>query len=404
MVGLLTMKTALVAANCLDYTSGKTINTSATYDVRTSSLDDNPEISASIDPSQIVVHPNYNPSTLENNIAVLQFNQNTTNSYFTYVAANTFPRQLDVYIRRTIDSAGAWNTPDISNQAADSSDCAAASGLYASNNGWLSCTSTTTTSANSSSCAIPYGLIYGQESNNSIVLSSIYSHSVVYGGSMCDGKAKMLNYYTNLWPFVPFYIEVTRLTVPEYGNGESLNIDDTTINSMNAPSGIDLSGIVTVGGDLYVVQKDMADGTFSVEGTTSDTDSISSGDESMDSALSLLESSDSSSISDETQPNNNNTEARDGLTKGQKIAIGITIPFAFVLILVGSILIYNTWKAKRQDKAWDPISENLELQRAAVELDLGEILSTPPPYDSQAQNASNDTHTQQVGDEYSKKG
>ncbi|KAJ2556251.1 hypothetical protein EV175_002086, partial [Coemansia sp. RSA 1933] len=324
MAGLITMEAAFVAANCLDYSTERTIDASVTYEVNIYTIDTNIGLTVPVATSQISVHPDYNTSTLENNIAILQFNNGTSDSYFSYIAAKSFPSQENVYIRSTIDSStNEWSAPVVSNQAIDSSNCAAGSGLYASNSGWLACTSTTTTSANNSNCAIPYGLIYAQLSNNTIVMSAIYSHSVVYGDSMCGGNATILNYYTNLWPFVPFAVEILWQEISEYGNGETQDISDTTINSMNPPSNVDLSGAVTVGGDLYAVQKEMVDGTFSYSAPDSSSDSESS--ESADTSSSGEVNSSSADADD-------NGRDGDGLSKGQKIAIGVTVPFVVVFI------------------------------------------------------------------------
>ncbi|KAJ1664946.1 hypothetical protein EV178_003625 [Coemansia sp. RSA 1646] len=175
MIAIMDMTSAFVAANCIDLTSNSQVDTSVNYKLRYTPRPDNTIIEVSVNPSDTTIHPNYNSSTLENSVAIMQSSKDTTDNYFAYIASNLY-------------MGDTYNTPVVSNQPSDDSDCAAGSGLYAANKDWMSCTSTITTSDANQACSIPYSLMYRQKSTrtNIVVMSDLYSHSVVYGGDILN--------------------------------------------------------------------------------------------------------------------------------------------------------------------------------------------------------------------------
>ncbi|KAJ2403093.1 hypothetical protein GGI23_000232 [Coemansia sp. RSA 2559] len=123
---------------------------------------------------------------------------------------------------------------------------------------------------------------------------------------------------------------------------------NTTILSMVPPKSASVPNVTVEGGDLYPKQRE-------IEGSTSvsETDGAS--------------------------------EPTNGLSKGQKIGIGVGVSLGAILVIIGCIIVYHIWNVKRQDKAWDPNAEALNLQDIAFDIAADDRLLVPPPY-SQVNN------------------
>ncbi|KAJ2088395.1 hypothetical protein IW138_004271 [Coemansia sp. RSA 986] len=357
------MTSGFLAANCIDFTSDNKVDTSTKYIVYITSFTDASGLEVDLYPSDITIHPNYDPTTFANNIAIIQFNKNTTDNYISFIKSDTYIGETEVYVRRSFNEpTGTWNPPTVVDQDSDDGNCAAASALYAANPGMLTCTSAVTTSTENGNCSMPYGLMYRQNYTDVIVSSNIYSHSVVYGNNMCNGPVTTFSYYTDLWTYVGFAGKVLNRPINVFGPITNTTTNDITINSMNQASKVDVAGAIIVGGDLYKIQRDMVDGssTTSVSETESATDSTD---------IPQL----SGIFTDEGATSS-------GLSRGGKIAIGVSIPLGVVVIAIGSIAVYRMWSNKRKEKDWNPEMEETQLRTAALELNLDEVLVTPPPY------------------------
>ncbi|KAJ2525384.1 hypothetical protein GGI11_000047 [Coemansia sp. RSA 2049] len=270
MVAVVSMTFGIVAANCIDLTNDNKVDTSVKYKIHYSPYNNNTGPMYDISPSGFTVHPNFNPQTLENNIAVLQYTDSTADSYSSYISTNAIGPTNKVYIRRDYDIlTSTWTAPELINNDVSDSDCEDTSPMYAANTDYMTCISSTTTSIISSKCSIPYALMYKEKSDDVIALSTIYSHSVIFGDDMCGGSNRILNYYTYL------------------------------------------SG---------------------------------------------------------------------GLSKGEKIAIGVTVPLGVILVAIGVIIVFHIWKINRQDKAWDPQAETMNLHDIAIEIRADDVNIGPPPY------------------------
>ncbi|KAJ2522751.1 hypothetical protein H4217_000538 [Coemansia sp. RSA 1939] len=75
-LGIIDSRAAFVAAPCLDYSSGNSVNQSTKYEVYLDAGIDN--IAAKYTVTSITVHPGYNAETNANPIAILQFNKDST--------------------------------------------------------------------------------------------------------------------------------------------------------------------------------------------------------------------------------------------------------------------------------------------------------------------------------------
>ncbi|KAJ1898476.1 hypothetical protein LPJ81_004336 [Coemansia sp. IMI 209127] len=417
MAAVMDAGAAFVTASCFDLTSDNNIDTSVKYRIQYTPTDANNKIGPilSFTASQVIIHPKFNPTTLENNIAVIQFKNAATDSYVGDVSTQGFAGNTEVFVRRDYDIyQSSWDDPVVYNQDSDDGDCAAGSPLYAANTGWMSCTSAVTSSFASEYCSVPYGMMYRQDTSNNIVMSSIFSHSVIYGNDMCGESSKVLSYYTMLWPYLGFAVSSLGRGVNVFNQTASSVYTDTAINSMASPKSLSVSGTTVENGDLYPKQWDieesitapgatrtasanndnndsnndnMSQSATDVASNSSDESSndsmaqsatnfaSNSFDESNDDSLSQSATGFASGVNEESSNGNSN-----GLSKGQKIGIGVGVPLAVILIIIGSIIVYHIWNVKRQDKAWDPNAETMNLQDIAFEIIAEDPYTIPPPY------------------------
>ncbi|KAJ1664944.1 hypothetical protein IW140_002743 [Coemansia sp. RSA 1813] len=415
MAAVMDAGAAFVAASCFVLTSDNKIDSSVKYRIQYTPTDDKTGPILTLSPSQVIIHPKFNPTTLENNIAVIQFQDGATNSYVGDISTQDFAGNTEVFVRRDYDVYESyWDAPVVFNQDADDSDCAEGSLLYAANKDWMSCTRAVTDSFASEYCSIPYGVMYKQDTSNNIVMSSIYSHSVIYGNDMCGESSKILSYYTMLWPYLGFAVSSLGRGISVFNQTTSSVYTGTTMNVMTSPKSASIAGTTVENGDLYPKQWDIeaeitssgATRTISANNGSNDSDNDSmsqlatdsASDESDDESMSANASADESNGSDSSQSEvladdslNGSSISSSGLSKGQKIGIGVGVPLGVILVVIGCIILFHIWKVNRQDKAWDPNAETMNLQDIAFEIVADDIYTVPPPYSQASDEAGFNT-------------
>ncbi|KAJ2403091.1 hypothetical protein GGI23_000230 [Coemansia sp. RSA 2559] len=395
MVAVIDMKAGFVAANCIDLNNGKP-DASTSYQVHFTPLHNAASFAVDLDPNDITIHPLYDPVNLANNIAVVQYNKDTTDAYHTFIETETIIGKSDVYTRWAFDQTTKnWTMPEISTQDSDDSDCAAGSALYSGNSFLTRCTSATLPSIENDACSMPYGIMFKVNRTDTIVVSHLYSHSVVYGDNMCDGKTKILSYYSSLWLYTSWMVKVLGRPLLIFTGTDETYFYNTNVGFVVDPNRLgNPSGTNIVTGDLYPVQRAMVAGTNSgsvSSSVTSKSGSSSSTPESgssSDASGSDIEMS--SSISDNPTEKDNssgissdfsNAQESRGLSKEAKITVGVAVPVVGIIIVVACAAIV-IMKRKSKDKAddWDPQGEENQLRTAALELCLEYPQATPPPY------------------------
>ncbi|KAJ2550137.1 hypothetical protein EV175_004181 [Coemansia sp. RSA 1933] len=399
MAAVMDAGAAFVTASCFDFTNdNNSIDTSVKYRIQytpnSSSNNTGPILSFSA--SQVVIHPNFNPTTLENNIAIIQFKDASTNSYLGDVSTQEFVGDTEVFVRRDYDIyKSSWDDPVVYNQDSDDSDCASGSSLYAENKGWIACTSAVTASFASEYCSVPYGVMYRQDTSNNIVMSGIYSHSVIYGSDMCGESSKVLNYYTALWPYLGFAVSSLGRGINVFNQTASSVYTGTTINTMVSPKSASISGTTVENGDLYPKQWDIeasitssgATRTISANNDNNDSDNDGMSQVVADSAANSIDESGDDDLSGSVTgstvngyDDSNNSRESNGLSEAQKIGIGVGIPLGVIIVIIGAIIVHHIWKVNSQDKAWDPNAETMNLQDIAFEIAADDPYTIPPPY------------------------
>ncbi|KAJ1793306.1 hypothetical protein LPJ59_004739 [Coemansia sp. RSA 2399] len=228
--------------------------------------------------------------------------------------------------------------------------------------------------------------MFKENRTDTVEVTHLYSHSVVYGNSMCDGETKILSYYSSLWLYLGWMVGVVGRPMLVFTGEEVEYWNNTRIGSVVNPNMLgNPSGTNIVTGNLYPVQRAMVVGTNSESASSSDTSESASG-----SGASESDTETSSSFSDDVTEKDNtgdvNSDFDDvqdsrGLSKKAKIAIGVAVPVAVIIIIIVCVAVV-VMKRKSEDKSkdWDPQGEENQLRTAALELCLEYPQATPPPY------------------------
>ncbi|KAJ2403090.1 hypothetical protein GGI23_000229 [Coemansia sp. RSA 2559] len=396
-LALISFTSAFVTAQCLDFTSGLTLNETTTYHVlMDNSTSGAVTVISKVYSSDIHVHPNYNAQTWENNIAVIAFNKDSTVTYNAAIAMDGFNSSAQAFVRRTMDtSSTSWNIPVVNyrttaEQNGDMDICVSKSRLFMNNTGRLTCTPVSTMSVFNMDCRIPFGTVYSEQGSN-VVMAAIYSHTIVLASDLCSSDATFYNYYVYLWQYVGFASKVLNQPISIYSGGSYTQYTDKDVGSVNPPAATVLSGIGVIGGDIYRLQNvvqtpvNVDETAILASGATTDSDSGSASDSVSDFA------SDSASDHGLSTPTPTRTgtdsyasdagldsRSESGLSKSQKIIIGVVVPLSVILIGIGALILYNYWRVRQEDRAWDPQEQDQQLQIMA--LDLGGINNAHASY------------------------
>ncbi|KAJ2365465.1 hypothetical protein IW150_006205, partial [Coemansia sp. RSA 2607] len=255
-VALLSMKAGIVTASCFDYSSGTTVSSSTKYEVYLyNGTPNSAPIISTLSTSDIHLHPNYNPNTLENNLAVIEFNKQTTDPFKGYIVDGKYMVPSSVYLRRSFNTdTNTWNAPLISQMAGNPDECSDFSGLYVTNERNLLCTPYSTPSIVNSDCSVPYGALYTEGQNGMIAIAGIFTLSSVEGTSLCSGGARMYTYMTAMWNLSPLATSILGYPVDVMRNYIAETQTGTNVYSQNSPTVIDMSGKTIITGDVYPKQ------------------------------------------------------------------------------------------------------------------------------------------------------
>ncbi|KAJ1787246.1 hypothetical protein LPJ59_005768, partial [Coemansia sp. RSA 2399] len=161
MIAIMNMVAGFVAANCIDLMSDNSVNKTSTYKVQfTPTGQYNTGFEVDLATSNITIHPYYDPTSLANNIALVQYT-NTSDTYKAYIGQQASDGSTQVYTRRAInETSNAWGDPVVFDQSSDDSNCTSGSPLYAANSKGMTCTGSSTTSVENGQCSMPYGIMY----------------------------------------------------------------------------------------------------------------------------------------------------------------------------------------------------------------------------------------------------
>ncbi|KAJ2352642.1 hypothetical protein IWW50_004367 [Coemansia erecta] len=272
-MALIDSSSAFVAASCLSYKSNGDVDNDIDYRVAVSGIDGESSKVNSV--TMVDAHPDYNPSTNANNIAILHWGNPDNIKWHQYIAQDMPAWDNVFYSRRTMSSvSGAdWNTPAMTSTTgtAAPSGCTAASNLYSSNKNWMLCMAQTTTSMVNSNCQTPYGAAWAVYQPNNMAIGALYSHSAVYGGNkLCGSTGNQYHYYTLLQPYAAWAAKMTGRKVYSYAADPSFSYSGSSSFEMSNSGASGVSGVTLVTGDVYPAAKSYkgSGGTASNNGET----------------------------------------------------------------------------------------------------------------------------------------
>ncbi|KAJ2786048.1 hypothetical protein GGI15_001715 [Coemansia interrupta] len=375
------LSAGLVSANCFDFTDDITLNTTTEYEVYLYSgiEGSTPEVH-SVDQDDIHIYASFRLSTLMYNVAVIEFNKESTSTVKTYLMGDSYRVGDSTYIQRTVDEdKGTWNAPYTLHQDNDPTDlCNKTDGLFQTNSFYLACSTNTFSSAHDGSCAMPYSALY-TEIDNELVLIALYSHSVLIGTDMC--KDTLVSYYTYTMHYVMIAANILKRPVDLIRLHSGISNSTTFPNNehrVSPPNTVDMTGKKRIGGNLYEKQ-------VAIPSTT-------------ETEISSTESS--------TPTNHSEESTSSGMSNTSKAIIGAVVPSSAIVVAIIAILGYRYWKKKHTLKSWkpheeqlhmrEPHEEQLHMREVANDLVADEVVRPPqlrpPPYaatlDTPANNGS----------------
>ncbi|KAI8319804.1 hypothetical protein GQ54DRAFT_292335 [Martensiomyces pterosporus] len=265
-LAVIDVHSAFVSANCLDFSDGK-VDTATSYEVYLNYGDGGQAAKYKID-SNISVHPSFDPDTLANNIAVVQYNDDDQSTTINTIPTNSSDWSSISYVRKSLSSGSdmAWNAPTIGSPIQEGSSCQDSSNIYSANTNAFLCTSTTT--HNSDNCAVPYGSAVANVGGESDLIA-LYSHTAVVGDSLC-GSTQQYSYYTLLGNYVGFAVSVLGRPVWTISNYQPIKVSDGSVFSMQPAKSGKVKGITVFGGDIYAHGATSSSTSTAASGTAGD--------------------------------------------------------------------------------------------------------------------------------------
>ncbi|KAJ2322283.1 hypothetical protein IWW52_000189 [Coemansia sp. RSA 2704] len=251
-VAMVTQRFGFVAASCGDYVNGQ-IDPNVNYGVGLSK--NMKDFYANLGVETIIPHPNYNPDTFENNIAVVMFASNPLVTFNNAIADWALDWTNYYFVHRS-QAVGnewplySWNEPSVSvtngtntiNMNLD--QCNSASTLYEANQDKFICSPLDLSYYYNRDCSIPYGAVY-MGHDNTVAAAAVFSHTSIHGNEGFCGGGKMVNYYVVLRNYIKWAEQVSGQTVNVYHSADPIGYTASSDPnfSMAAPKSPDAADI-----------------------------------------------------------------------------------------------------------------------------------------------------------------
>ncbi|KAJ2816530.1 hypothetical protein FBU31_006541, partial [Coemansia sp. 'formosensis'] len=357
-LGLIDNMASFVSANCLDYKDGK-VDNAIIYEVYINAAYDSTATRAAV--QNITVHPKYNPATMANNVALIEFNLGSNETWYNYNAIGRASWTDIVYAQQYVSDMNSmkWAAPQLSSPASSDAMCSTLSPLYGSNQNGTSCNGilAASPSPDMSKCNVPYQIAYAVIGRG-IYQAGIYSHSVVDGGGdLCGNSSKTRNYYTLVDDYLMFAnVALNRRLY--YYRTENTTVPQPDPNySMAVPSAAPPSGAVLVAGNYYARQ---TGSNFATQVPTPSAQPTSS-------STTLQEPSSKSEQSSNPPDSDLADGSVDGLSKNEVIIIAVSCSVGSLLI---AMIVFFVIKQRK-----DSQRRNHDLfKEASAQLILAEAL------------------------------
>ncbi|KAJ2809391.1 hypothetical protein H4R20_000116 [Coemansia guatemalensis] len=248
---VLDSRAGFIAASCLKYKSDKTVDTGAKYEIIMKGGGGS-AASNRYTISMIDVHPKYDPGTYINNLAVIQFNTKDKSTWKNSIATNPKEWNNKFFIRRTLSdvSSMTWNNILAYSTTETPDYCQKASKVYSANAGDFLCNYAVTLSINNNGCKVPYGVVFAAVQPSDLNMVAVYSHSAVYGDTMCS-KDRKLHYYTVLRNYIGWASDVLDRPVGAFAKAAGFEFTPKVSYSMESVADSGVEGVKVFSGDSY---------------------------------------------------------------------------------------------------------------------------------------------------------
>ncbi|KAJ2305821.1 hypothetical protein IWW54_004956, partial [Coemansia sp. RSA 2705] len=247
---LVDSKAGFIAASCLKYTSGTNVDDSATYELVVKAGGGAATEKYAI--TQIDVHPAYNADTYVNNLAMVQFDQDSKVSFQNYIGIDPDEWNDHFFIRHSLSSTTSltWNNIIAFSSTDTPSYCEEASRAYSENPDDFLCNYAASLSVYNNTCKVPYGVVFAAVQPDDLSLVAIHSHSAVYGPSMCS-KQRKLHYYTVLRNYIGWAAGVLGRSVGGFAKDADYEFKPDQEYEMEKASSDEVEGVTLFSGDRY---------------------------------------------------------------------------------------------------------------------------------------------------------
>ncbi|KAJ2636255.1 hypothetical protein GGF40_003115 [Coemansia sp. RSA 1286] len=205
----LTNTQGIVAANCLEATTGSSTASDYTVAVMGSNYGLVKEVGVSL----ITNHPSYTKGSFANNLAILTYGDpyEGASGYKGIIA--DYPQGFgDVYyVKYTMESGNPFKAGEPEMRpylATESGPCNSSSPLFQANFENFACNYANIPSSNSDGCVTGYSAVIGRD-GNSIAFAGLYSYSIGDAtNGLCGSTDPVLSYYTLLRNYIPWITSV----------------------------------------------------------------------------------------------------------------------------------------------------------------------------------------------------
>ncbi|KAJ2158274.1 hypothetical protein GGF46_003884 [Coemansia sp. RSA 552] len=364
-LALINEKSAFVTASCLDfYENTDNLYPPTMYEVYINGAFDNNPGRYMV--SNVTVHPEYDPFSGANDIAILQYTPDNEKPLTVKFAAVPDKWSSVVYIQQALSDVetGTWGplyTYDL--EITNDDVCSELFGMYVVNQNDYTCINKIEKPSveGLSSCDVPYTTAYASY-DDKLYLAGLFSSAVIVGGDILCKFDQMRTYYTLLANYLAFAEEVLDIEIPR------INEDDSSINTdpdykMNMPNRANVKAAAKRWyGDFYYY------GFLHSPDPDSEDTSVSDG------------------LDTEGDAASDTGGLDDGLSRGATIAVAICCSIGAILGAVGLFYAIRWWKAHKLHGR-DPILENNAMD--ILRHDLGSP-SVPGIMDNDRDDSIND--------------
>ncbi|KAJ2188639.1 hypothetical protein EV181_002087 [Coemansia sp. RSA 532] len=386
---------AVVAASCLGYTKESIIDKDDIYTVYYDKGRDNIEGQYKVD--NISVHSNFNPSNYVNDLAILQFNSDSKETWQSRLASyGGYEWDSLVYTRanpgnlKTTD----WQYDSLVGRNFFDDTCISLSGMFETNQDNMVCSQNTThLQVNTlNACNTPMGIAVGITKGKAFLIGP-YSFTAIKGGNNMCNYDYQRSYYTAIGSFVAFIKDTI---------GRDLLIGDEFITEVRYDPDYKMIdhdfdndiAATNVGGDFFKDQKDATNPSLATDSSSLD---------SLSSDLSTgFGNSDTDSESDDSPTSNDDGLGADkedgnhGLTQREKAIIAACVSVGGAIV-IGLILLIVWWRRWRDRDVADPMEQTL--YQDAIENEIGGV--SVPAYSPNSHALRNDSASELTADVFS---